>query len=173
MCNRDKICFACQSSDCSRGGGTSRGLQSCWSRSLPHSVHVCQPRRDWELLCMKEAACPSLPPVPKGGGKSGDGERQRSSLCSRALPQPPKSQVNATNVHEALRIRSVGVTCRRGKMLNAQRDDGGNGIDTLILEVNQETITLGMIRNDGEASNFHRPRSWLGCKPNFTKPSDG
>lgn len=43
----------------------------------------------------------------------------------------------------------------------------------LTLEVNQETITLGMIRNDGEASNFHRPRSWLGCEPNFTKPSEG
>lgn len=43
----------------------------------------------------------------------------------------------------------------------------------LILDVNQETITLGIIRNDGDAYNFHRPRSWLGCKPNFTKPSDG
>lgn len=58
-------------------------------------------------------------------------------------------------------------------MLNAQRDDGEQNRHMLTLEVNQETLTLGMIRNDGEASHFHRPRSSLGCKPNFTKPSEG
>ena len=68
--------------------------------------------------------------VPKGGDRSGNGERQKSSLCSRALPQPLKSQGNPTNAREALRVRSLGVICRRGKMLNAQRDDGGNGIRT-------------------------------------------
>lgn len=71
-------------------GGASGGLLFCWSCSLPHRVHVCQPRRNRGAALRDEAACPSLSPVPKGRGQEWKWRTaEKFTLQQGPSPTPP------------------------------------------------------------------------------------